>query len=121
MVSELHETPEVVRFFCLAPLHFSDGCSKRLRAFKVLFLGEARHKDVVGVVDLTDPGILRLFKRVFSPHPSFKTWLSTCYSWLFLDLDLINLLVSYLKQVVADLLYTALEVCRCAGVSCHVL
>ena len=79
----------------------------------MLFLDKAGHKDIIRVVDISNPGVLRLFKRVFRSDSSVvvaRISAVDCHSYgglsLSLRLNSIDLLIGILQQVIADLLYT---------------
>lgn len=79
----------------------------------MLLLIKTGHKDIIRVVDISDPGVLRLFKRVFGSDSSVVVARISAINGhshgslsLSLVLNSIDLLIGILQQVITDLLYT---------------
>ena len=128
MLSEAYKAPVFLGILGLLLLHDLDSSWKRFSAQKVYFCGQAGDKDVVRVINLSYPCMLRLFKRVFCSHSLLQAQLAIinghgdggCLALLPLILDQVNLLVSGLQQVIADLLNAVCVVGRRGLRACQV-
>ena len=112
MLSETYKTPVLLWILGLLLLNGRNSGWQRFSAQEVYFCGQAGDENIVRVINLPDPGMLRFFKRVFCSHSLLQAQLAIinghgdggCLALLPLILDQVNLLVSGLQQVIADLL-----------------
>ena len=128
MLSEANKAPVFLGILGLLLLHGHDSSWKRFSAQKIYFFGQAGDEDVVRVINLSYPCMLRLFKRVFCSHSLLQAQLAIIYrhgdgsrlALLPLILDQVYLLVSGFQQVIADLLDAFCVVSRRGLQTCQV-
>lgn len=87
----------------------------------MLFLLEKRNKDIVRVVNISDPCVLWLFERVFSLHSFVSSALINHYIALLSLGDQVDLPVRILQEIITDLFYASCIVSRGTCLSCQVL
>ena len=87
----------------------------------MVLLLERRDKDIVRVVNVSDPGVLRLFERVFSLHSLVSSALVNHYVAFLSFGDQVDLSVRILQEIITDLFYASCIVSRGACLSCQVL
>ena len=79
MLSEAYKAPVFLGILGLLLLHSLDSSWKRFSTQKVYFCGQAGDKDVVRVINLSYPGMLWFFKRVFCSHSLLQAQLAIIY------------------------------------------
>ena len=79
MLSEAYKAPVFLGILGLLLLNGLDSSWKRFSAQEVYFCGQAGDEDVVRVINLSYPGMLWLFKRVFCSHSLLQAQLAIIY------------------------------------------